>query len=78
MTDLAEIEARWDSWATMSLVPSQPAQDIAYLIARVRELEAGLQRYGQHKPRCYAAPLGISRGRHDPPCTCGLTALATE
>lgn len=77
MTDLAEIEARWDSWATMSLVPGQPAQDIAYLLARVRELEAGLQRYGQHKPRCYATPLRLS-GRDDPPCVCGLTALAAE
>lgn len=77
MTNLEAIEARWHNRGR-DLAWSQDDTSVPWLLARVRDLEMGLTQYGQHKPRCYAAPLGISRGRHDPPCTCGLTALATE
>lgn len=51
------------------------------LLARVRELEAGLTEYGQHKSNCKGIIRWITDQpgpRYKGPCTCGLAALVNE
>jgi hypothetical protein len=55
--------------------------DMANLLARVRQLEAGLAEYGQHKEECPARPrwaFVLDPAYDVGPCDCGLAALAGE
>ena len=45
-------------------------EEVDALTARIRALEAGLAKYGRHKPGCPA--------RAYPTCACGFAALAGE
>lgn len=48
-----------------------------YLLPRVRELEAGLAKYGRHPRSCPGfEPTGYAIDLNDARCTCGLAALA--
>lgn len=48
---------------------------IVKLQARVRELEAGLLKFGQHGSGCWYLPRAVIEGGDTEPCTCGLAAL---
>lgn len=78
---------RDNPWTTLEFMPNlngdtpyaemlaHAGEDLIWLLTRVRELEAGLLKFGQHGSGCWYLPRAAIEGGDTEPCTCGLAAL---